>query len=242
VVIGIWALVTSGLVLIVGLFLWRMRQAWRWWVEQEMQHRTAWADQIQNELLQDLFALRLSLQTAAPADDEAPTRWLSQAEKLYHQLADLGRALSPDSLPLALQARLHQWQAAHPTCDLQLDLPPDWPAQPLAQNQIALTTLEHLLHRTDTLPLIALRVGLEQQDGRARLTIELRHWDALPPSPTRIAAARAKELRYLHRCFCCLMPGWCHCQLQPAATLWQFGWTLPLDGDKFYEFPKTHSI
>jgi hypothetical protein len=223
--------VTAGGLIWLAAAHWELRQALRWWMQQEIQSRVGWADQIQNGLLQDLFALRLELQRVEAASTQD---WLA-AERLHQQLADLSTALVsphlPASLPLALRHQLQRWQTAHPGCDLQLDLPTDWPLESLAQSQIVLTTLERLLDQSG-LPdqlLDRLIVGLEQRAGRARLTVELGYG---AENRSIQSGTRAKELKYLRRCFCCLMPGWCRAQFGATAVRWQFGWTLSLDGGK----------
>lgn len=200
-----------------------------------MLDRATYADHIQNHLIQDLFALRLSLQSASLGKEESMGQsmgelvvqdsWLAETEKLNHGLHALSVALSssylPDNLPLAVRALFQQWQIANPTCSVQLNLPTDWPAEPLEHSHIILITLERLLEiTTSPAPIAAIAVNLEQQIGKAQLTVKLTYLEISP----QIAATYARELKYLHRCFRCLVPGWCRYQSQAREAIWQFGW------------------
>lgn len=222
---------------------WQMQQAMRWWCRREAIDLAAQADRIQNGLIQDLFAVRLSLQSALsevlseafsqPLEDRLQQQrvWVTQAEKLHEHLTDLSHALSQpylaESLPLAIRSRLKQWQASHSQASLQLDLPQDWRAEPLERSRIILTLLETLLDVAVTagLPHAALEIVLTDrsiESGRfqAELTVKITYPDVM----TRRASTRVKELKYLRRCFCFLVPGRCSYQTQASAAVWRFHW------------------
>ncbi len=222
-----------------GASYWRMQRSLRWWLTQAAVERTDQADQIQNGLMQDLFALRLSLSKSLdlsqpnqtqPNQTQPNQTQPNQAaietlyNTLYTNLNQLSAALSPpyirESLPLAIQAMLQQWQAAHPEAKLQLALPATWDLEPIARSQVLLTTLAALLKLSEAAAISALSLELSQESGQAKLILRLVYRD----SATRSAATHAKELRYLRDCFRCLMPGWCSHQAQPLADLWQLRW------------------
>ncbi len=218
-----------------GSSYWRMQRSLRWWLTQAAVERADQADQIQNGLMQDLFALRLSLSKSLDLSQPNQTQPNQAAietlyNTLYTNLNQLSAALSPpyirESLPLAIQAMLQQWQAVHPEAKLQLALPATWDLEPIARSQVLLTTLAALLKLSEAAAISALSLELSQESGQAKLILRLVYRD----SATRSAATHAKELRYLRDCFRCLMPGWCSHQAQPLADLWQLRWqAYPVD-------------
>lgn len=227
VLLGICLVLGLGLGLQFALSYWEMQQAWRWWVERDLVERASYADQIQNGLLQDLFALRLGLGSASPDQLQlfAQTLWLSDAEKLHNQLNQLSTALLPaylpDSLPLAIQALFQQWQTHHPSCRLSLNLPTDWSHEPLARSCLILATLKRFLEIIAlSAPIALMTVDLRQQNGKATLTIQL----TFVASSARTATAHAKDLKYLRRCFQCFVSGECHYRLQALEATWQLSW------------------
>ncbi len=206
---------------------WEMQRALRWWIKQEVIDRATYADRIQNGLIQDLFALRLSLQSASidPSESLPQQSWLAEAEKLHTILNDLSTAFLspylPDSPTLAIRALFQQWQAHHPIQHLQFDLPTDWSPEPLEQSYLILVLLQRLLELTaSTVPIALIKVHLVQQNNQAQLSINLIYVE----TPTQMMATHAKDLKYLRRCFRCLVPGWCHHQVRALETTWQFGW------------------
>lgn len=209
----------------LGASYWQMQQALRWWYQRAALERAAQTYQIQNRTMQDLFALRLSL-SAASSSSQLDA--LAIVDRLHHSLNNLSETLTHsylnDSLPLAIQALLQQWQLGHPAQQIQLDLPSDWPLDPSERSQLILETLAAWLELTAA-PEIPASLGLrlKQQAGRAELTLR---W--LYPDNTQIAATHAKELRYLRDCFRCLMPGHCHSSIRSQVAEWQFSWKIRL--------------
>ena len=207
----------------LGASHWQMQQALRWWHQRTSMERAAQTDQIQNGLLQDLFALRLSLSAASSSSQPDA---LIIVDRLHHSLKHLSEALThpylTDSLPLAIQSLLQQWQITHPIHQLQLDLPADWLVESPEQSRILLETLATWLELTadPEIPTL-LSVSLRQQANRAELTLR---W--LDSNTTQTAATHAKELRYLRDCFRCLMPGHCHSEIHSQKIQWQFRWRI----------------
>lgn len=218
----------------LGLGLWRwavshkeMQQALRWWMQQEVIDRATYADRVQNELIQDLFALRLRLQSASspPSESLAQLPWLAEAEQLHALLNHLSTAFLspylPDGLTLAIRALFQQWQAHNPGQGLQIDLPIDWAPEPLEQSYLILALLQRLLQLTSaSVSPVLVKVRLIQQNSQAQLSIQLIYAE----TPAPLLATQAQTLKYLRRCFQCLMPGWCRHQVQAQEMSWQFGW------------------
>lgn len=93
----------------------------QWWHRRLGTYLRQQADVIRNDPLQDLLALRRSLEFSL-RQERSPTApqtqiWLQQLDQLYKKLEHLCDRISPpqwDDLALALQHRLHLWQSQHP--------------------------------------------------------------------------------------------------------------------------------
>lgn len=217
-----------------GVSHWQMQQALRWWFSREVVDRATLSDQIQNGIMQDLFAIRLGL-TADSNQEILPSQFdaLIAADMLYQRLSHLSTTLTPtyasESLPHAIQSLLQQWQGAHPHSQMQLDLGVVWESESAEQNQIVLAVLETLLQLSDPVASVSLSLTNQSQQrwmgdtaGKAKLTVKLTYAD----KTKGIAATRAQELKYLRDCFRCLMPGWCNYHTQSQEDTWQFCWRV----------------
>lgn len=205
-------------------------QAMRWWFKQQTIALSTHADQIQNGLLQDLFAIRLRLQ--APLSEQSEDgmsqqqAWISEAKKLHDQLTHLNEALIPpylaESLPLAIQSLLKQWELSHPHNQLRMDLPYGWRPEPLERSWMILKTLETLLNLaiSASLPHVSLEVTLIDQSPQAELQIKVTYPDRL----THLSLTRTRELKYLCHCFRCLAPGRCFYYSRALTAVWRFQW------------------
>lgn len=208
---------------------WETQQALRWWFRREAIDRAAQADSIQNGLIQDLFALRLSLQPLPNQVEESSTQqgtWLSQVEKLHHELNALSAMLVfpyvAESLPLAIRSLLEQWQLTHPQHQVQLDLPHEWQPEVFERSHMILSTLETLLNLAlpASLSSASLEINLIDQLDRAELAVKITYPDYLKIT----SITDTKELKYLRRCFHCLASGWCRYHRQSLEAVWRFQW------------------
>jgi hypothetical protein len=235
-IVGICFVLLCGL-LWEGASHWQMRQALRWWFGRNAAQQAVQADQIQNGLMQDLFALRIG---AAPASNTtlSSLNAFTTVDSLYQRLSQLSAALAPpytsESLPLAIQCLLQQWQVAHPSSQVQFDLPTEqlsapWMSEPPERNRTVLATVAALLQLSD--PVVSVSLSLSSQPtnfwsrkpaGKAKLTIRLVYAN----ETTGIAATRTQEFKYLRDCFRCLMPGWCRYHAQSQEENWQFCWRV----------------
>ncbi|HEY9660161.1 MAG TPA: hypothetical protein V6C65_17015, partial [Allocoleopsis sp.] len=118
------------MILVVGLMvvLWlvashlEMQRALQWWFRRQSLKMMDQSEQIHNGVLQDLFAVRRSLELASANENPISTTqrqtWLNQAEKIHHSLEQISDFLTPpylaESLTLALQMKLKDWQLEHP--------------------------------------------------------------------------------------------------------------------------------
>ncbi|MGC1306442.1 MAG: hypothetical protein WA885_04375 [Phormidesmis sp.] len=135
----------------------RQRMAWQWWQQQQVLQAHHKAESIRDGLLQQTFAFRRYLEAEAEAIATQPkakqtSHWLEQFQTFYQALESLSNELSSpfvaDSLPLALQFALKDWQRSHPQTTLQLNLPANWiepEVSSLDQNQTILSIVIELL-------------------------------------------------------------------------------------------------
>lgn len=201
----------------------------RWWFGQEAIALAEQSDEIQNGLVQDLFALRLSLQSVS-SDSAALTQhqqdWITTTTQIHHHFTALSFALTPpylaESLPLAIQSHLKRWQLTHPDCKLQLEFCSDWQAGTVEYNRLILKMLETLLRLTvsPSFPANVLHICLSNRSTQAELIVKL----TFANRSIRVAATHAKELKYLRYCFHCLIPGRCSTQHRLHEAVWRFQW------------------
>ncbi len=203
----------------------RQRQAWQWWHRQQTLQAHHKAESIRDGLLQQTFAFRRYLESApaaaspsaVPSAPEQTTRWLERFQTFYQSLESLSDQLSPpflaDSLPLALQFAVKNWQheqtlsSQHrpPFSDVQFSFPPDWPQSPPHQNQIILSIVAGLL------PLLIppghtarqLTITLSQTNTLNALTLQL-HNDPDKTTPNILELA---EIQHLKEIFHSLIAG-----------------------------------
>lgn len=209
---------------------WEMQQALRWWFRKEVIDRTVLSNQIQNELIQDLFALRLCLRSSLSEQSEVfcrPKDWLADVEKIQQGLYEMSASLSfpylDESLPLAIRSLLKQWQITHPQHNVKFDLPQhNWQQDAIERNQMILTTLGTLLTIVipSSLSSASLNVNLFERSNKAELIVKITYPDRL----TFTSATHAKELRYLRYCFRCLTPGLCFYHHHALEAIWRFQW------------------
>jgi hypothetical protein len=190
----------------------RERQAWQWWQMQQTLQSHHTAESIRDGLLQQTFAFRRYLENNIESDPcaqpkpEQTARWLERFQTFYQSLESLSNQLSPpftaDSLPLALQFVVTDWQKFHPNLTLQLTLPPDWPHSPL-KNQTILSVVRGLL--TLLIPTNStaqqLQLTLSPQDSLHTLTFQLKGLHDLQ----NIAAS--SEMQHLKEIFHSLSAG-----------------------------------
>jgi len=152
--------------------------------------------------------------------------WLTQLETIQHSLETLTHQLAPpyldDSLPLAIQLVLKEWQAAHPAIQLEMDLLTDWAAEPLTQRRMVLATLTAWLHITDShlRSDARLRICLSQQAHTSEMLIQL---TTLNRSDLTSSAA-IPDLIKLQQAFQVLANGSCYCQKRDSTVTWFYRW------------------
>lgn len=202
------------------------REALRWWHQRQVDRLHEGAELVRDNILQDLFAIRRTLELSH--DEHAPTSAsdLRQLEALHHKLERLSNTLSPafiqDSFPLALQHHLKQWQGKHPDIPVSVKLPST--RQPSdSSSRVALITFEELLdlvaqHLSSE---ASLEIELTSQQQTMLLTVRV-----MEPEPQkRQAIANLQTLAHLHRSFQFLTEGNSKQSVRGSWIEWQFRWS-----------------
>ncbi|NEO99372.1 MAG: hypothetical protein F6K58_11955 [Symploca sp. SIO2E9] len=206
----------------------RQRQAWQWWHQQQVLQLHQQAESIRDGLLQQTFAFRRYLESTVSAQPEAKqtARWLEQFQEFYLSLESLSNELSPpfvaDSLPLALQFALKDWQRSHLELDLQLNLPTDWSDNSPHKNQIILSMVTELLtlltpegNRAERLHLT-----LTNHSNFYKLTFQLEDVDSL----MMLKIVRRSEVTYIKEIFHSLAAGQLEISHKGAVLITQLCW------------------
>lgn len=186
------------------------------------------AEQIREGALQELFALRRSLELAAAANHlpQEYQNWLNTVEHLHHRLEHLSYALafpySEENLPLAIQYHMKDWQANHPGCSIQLDLPASGLTQSAEQNQMVIKVLDELLQLALPRPVSAfVQIVLR---SKSAVSYELKIQILYDTESAMAKVCRSSELQSLERSFEILALGHCVRQQEALRVCWCFNW------------------
>ncbi len=218
------------------LYAWRQKwlrqqQAWQWWHQKQAVQSHHTAESIRDGLLQQTFAFRRYLETAGTsqsdhASPEQTHQWLARFQTFYQSLETLSDELSPpfiaDSLPLALQFTLKNWQAtqAQGTPQIQLALPQNWPTDQSApqQNQSILSIVSALL--TLLLPeghtATQVRLSLSRENRQNTLLLTANYSDR--------ATQKQPELQHLKEIFRGLTAGELEISQETSSTTCHLSW------------------
>ncbi|MEO1351463.1 MAG: hypothetical protein AAFW84_22095 [Cyanobacteria bacterium J06635_15] len=221
----------------VLMYCWyRSRQQQRtlqWFYTRQSQQLAAQSEKIRDQLLQQAFALRRSVElcsidVAKDTDKQLETS-LRLSENFNQSLESLGDELSPpfleDSLPLALQHLIRSWICNQPV-ELTLELPSDWPLQKSEQHRIVLWCVREFLmvlqsnvELTDTQ---ALKLDLTQKNDTAKL--QLCCASQISEFVNRVKLL--SELNYIQQIFKLFMPGHCKVRYRESRIDCEFSWSL----------------
>jgi hypothetical protein len=215
----------------------------RWWFERRTAHLEVQSERIHNGVMQELFVLRRDLEAALEPGQtiETDPNQTDQAklwaiEKIHHQLEQISDELSPpyiaDSLPLAIQSHLQDWQRLH-AADLEIELPTIWEQEATAQNQIILLVLNELLQVVMPISPVKLPccVRLSTQNKTNSVEYPKPFGELLvkvtyPNAAVISSILHTKELRYLRRVMRGLARGRLfHCRHELTVT-WYCHWRL----------------
>jgi len=208
----------------------KTRQALQWWQERQVLQLSQEAKNIRDGLLQESFTIRRSLELL-PVDDlellvKKNRDCLEKLDNFHHSLSQLSDRLSPayieDSLPLAIQSVVEQWQAQYPKLHLHLDLPNHWRHESHHQSMLILRVLEELLQITlsDLLADIAIHITLSPKENLGELLIHISD----DRTADNLSYSSLKQLKYLRQIFQTLMPGKCCYRQHNIAIDWSLIW------------------
>jgi hypothetical protein len=208
-----------------------MQHALQWWFKRQSAQLLSESEQIHNGLLQDVFAIRRSLELSLVDEVGVSSNqgqdWLKKAEKLHESLEQLSDTLSPpflaESLPLAMQCLLKRLRSQS-GLKLEVTLPSHWSDDSIERNRVILMVLDELLKLA--LPKAAIdathQICLATDEAMGELTVKLTY----PDLQALTSLTQTKELKYLCCCFQCLAPGRCVCQKENLTVIWRFRWRL----------------
>jgi hypothetical protein len=208
----------------------KVQKALRWWNFRQSTRLDRQAEKIRDELLQELFTLRRSLELV-PMDNvgllgDHYQEWLNKIEKVHYSLEDLSHFLSPpymeESLPLAIQYRLKQWQQKNSMVNVQMELhSPKYRGSP-DQNRVILMVMDELLQLVVPKDLLKepLSIRLNSRGGKSELQLQITY----PHEAMLMSLQRTKELNYLRQVFRLLTGGRCFWQKQGLVVIWCCQW------------------
>ena len=223
------------------------QRALQWWNQRQLDRQHQSAERIRDGLLQDLFAIRRSLevtQHSSPTGSHL-TQVMTQLDTLHLGLETLSNHLSPpfahDHFNLAIQHYLQQWQQEHPTVSLVFSLTS---MTPIECNGISLNHHLALMSITEWLDIITpllsdaaeVKVMLQAQDNAypcgqdppdhgVVLTLAIKE----PKGQQRNAIAQQPSLGFLCHAFRLLSGGQVMDNIHQDKPWmqWQFCWSSP---------------
>lgn len=208
----------------------RIQQALQWWSFRQSLKLSIEADKIREELLQELFTVRRSLELST-IDHQALSLNTTQAslqkiDYLHRSLSKLSDRLFPsylqDNLPLAIECLLEPWIVSHHHLDFQMNLPCNWRYEPAKYSLIVLNALEELLLLTlpELITPTAINISLEQQDNLAQLRVTITYSDI----SMMISYPHLRSLDCLGETFKTLTSGKFFCRRNNLLVAYYFYW------------------
>lgn len=188
------------------------------------------AEKIKDGLLQELFALRRTLEQSSSREDERSLQ-ISQAavqtiENIHLSLDRLSERLSPlhieHSLPLAIEWVVRLRQAHHPQLRIETKPPIAWECCSVEHSLIVVKVLDELLRITSSEILEETPIWLElsHQKKSNELILQI----SFTERATLVSYTKLKELHYLSRTFSVLSAGQCFWKKKKLAVTWYFRW------------------
>lgn len=207
-----------------------MEKALQWWYGRKLRQLEYEAHLIREQLLQESFAMRRSLELSLIKSDKlaksSHQKYLHQLENFHFTLKELSDRLSPpyidEELPLALQYLVKKWQEKFPRCQFDLKLPSNWLQNYQDNNSIILNFLEELLRIQipDSFQQLAIFINLKKTTARHKLEIIFTNKESTNLLPSK----NEQEFKYLQKSFECLMSGSCLNISTENSKIWYFQW------------------
>lgn len=210
----------------------RTQKSLQWWAARQSIKLFSEAEKIRDDLLQESFTIRRSLETISTNNIELSAtttkECLKKLDQFHQSLSHLSNCLSPpdlpDSFPFAIYSILESWLTNHPRVSFNIDLPTTWSFEPVERSLIILSSIEELLKITipEDLTEISVYLYLKSQENLAQLTVEITY----PDIPTQYLYSSQQELNYLSHSFCFLTQGKFLSRIDERRTIYLLYWSI----------------
>ena len=219
-----------------------MKEAIQWWYQKKLRQWSSEANLIREQLLQESFAMRRSLElSSAKSDKFAPRhqKYVEQLENFHSNLKELSDRLDPpylnEGLPFSIQYSVEQWQERLPKCQFKLNLPQKWQQKSSVDDFIVLNILEDLLRIQEAKNLSnnLIAIDLEQNLSICEFNNQLKVMFVVENCNNSIvdgdlvrgnSYGNRQELQYLQQIFKSLTSGSCSNILSENSDIWLFKW------------------
>jgi hypothetical protein len=211
-----------------------VEEALQWWYHKKLGQLESEANLIREQLLQESFALRRSLELSSIKSNEfvssSRQQYVAQLENFHSTLKEISDRLFPPCLnegfPSALQYLVNKWREQFPGCQFDLGLPPNWHHKSKDHNFIALNIVEELLFVQigESLAKNLIIIELTQNFLSQQLNNQLKITFVEQESNKQLLKNNQQELKYLQKSFECLTLGSCENILTKDRNTWSFKW------------------
>ncbi|KOP27498.1 hypothetical protein AMR41_05375 [Hapalosiphon sp. MRB220] len=208
----------------------KTQQALQWWSCRQSLKMLLEAEKIRDDILQESFIIRRSLEILAEGDlglSTGQTQEILKKINNFHQsLAQLSDRLFPvyiqDNLPLAIQYLLEPWFSSHSHISFHLDMPHSWRYESADRSLIILKTIEELLRISlpDVLTQISIYMCLQQQEHVGKLVLQITY----PDISTLLFYKNLPEQEYICKTFSFLTSGKCICLSNNLSVVYYLFW------------------
>ena len=205
----------------------RTQQAMQWWFQSQSVKLAASAEVIQDDLLQESFSMRRTLESLSEPDNitQNSQEWLKTLDNFHYSLTELSDRLAPPhiehSLPLAIKWLSQSWQKINPQLKIETNLPTDWRDEQLTHSLVVIRVLDELLRITLTaFTAESTQISLKKPTDMYELFLYI----SFPCLTTLISYCDLKELQYLRQTFRVLTSGQCFCHTEALTVKWCFRW------------------
>ncbi|MBE9044705.1 hypothetical protein IQ255_09845 [Pleurocapsales cyanobacterium LEGE 10410] len=219
-----------------------MKEAIQWWYQKKLRQWSSEANLIREQLLQESFAMRRSLELSSIESDKLTAhhqKYVERLENFHSSLKQLSDRLDPpylnEGLPFALQYSVERWRERLPESQFKLNLPPFWQQKSSTDDFMVFSILEDLLNiqKTNTLSNNLIAIDLEQNLFISKFDRQLKvMFVGEKATNSRLDSDRVEEdtngnrqeLQYLQQIFEGLTSGSCKNISGENSDLWLFEW------------------
>ena len=211
-----------------------MDEALQWWYQKVLKQLESEANLIREQLLQESFAVRRSLELSSLKPNELASlscqKCVAQLEDFHFTLKELSDRLSPpylnEGLPFALQYLVTKWREQLPLCQFELNSPLNWRQKFPVHNSIILNTLAELLRiqLTENHFYNLTMIDVKQNQINHQLSNQLKITFVEPGANKDLSKKHQQELKYIQKSFEYLTLGSCQNTLSKVSNIWYFKW------------------